>query len=220
MAVITVSASYGCGGSRVAPKLAEQLGARLLDRAIPAEVAEQMAVPLEQALQRDETVDSALGRLVSSFAPAAAAFGAAPFAGLTGLETLQDDVAYVRAAEKVIRDHAQHGDVVVLGRAAAIVLHEHRDAFHVRLDGPPAARAARAMALADISLSEAERRLKHTDQAREAYVRHFYNSDPRDARHYHLVLDATAYHLDDLVAIIMRAHRAWETARAVPTPPA
>jgi cytidylate kinase len=215
MSVITISASYGSGGSEVAPRLAEQLGAKLLDRAIPAEVAGHLAVPLDQALHRDESVGRGLDRFFGQFASAAVALGAmAP----GHAEGVPDEESYARAVEAVIREHAGRGDVVVLGRAAAMVLRERRDAFHVRLDGPPAARTARAMAMQGISRSEAERQLKDTDQAREAYVRHLYNSDPRDARHYHLVLDATAYRLDDLVDIIKAAYRARESARAAAPP--
>jgi cytidylate kinase len=214
MPVITVSASYGSGGSRVAPRLAERVGARLLDRAIPVEVAEQMAVPLEQAQRRDQTTVSAVERFVARFAAAGMAYGALAPDDLENI--LQDEGSYTRAAEKVIRDHAQQGDVVILGRAAAIVLREQPDVFHLRLDGPPAARAARAMTVRGISHSEAQRQLMLTDQAREAYVRHFYKCDPRDARHYHIVLDATAYQFDDLVDVIVYAHRAWQASRTAP----
>jgi hypothetical protein len=39
---------------------------------------------------------------------------------------------------------------------------------------------------------EARRRQRNSDRARLDYVKHLYHADPRDPRHYHLVLDSTA----------------------------
>ena len=49
MNIVTVSASYGAGGALVGPQLAERLGVRFLDRAIPAEVAERLAIPEDES---------------------------------------------------------------------------------------------------------------------------------------------------------------------------
>ena len=46
----------------------------------------------------------------------------------------------------LIREHTD-GGAVILGRAGAVILREHPEALHVRLDGPPARRIERAMEL-------------------------------------------------------------------------
>ena len=46
------------------------------------------------------------------------------------------------------------------------------------------------------------------DRAREAYVRHFYRCDPAEARHYHLVIDATALPVETVVDLVVTAARA------------
>src|SRR5919198_1107080 len=53
MTVITLSAPFGAGGSEIGPAVARRLGVRFLDRAIPTEVAERLAVPLREALLRE-----------------------------------------------------------------------------------------------------------------------------------------------------------------------
>ena len=55
---------------------------------------------------------------------------------------------------------------------------------------------------------QARKLAAETDRAREAYVKHFYKCDARDARHYHLVLDSTALELDTCVELVVRAARA------------
>ena len=118
MTIVTVSAAYGAGGALVGPKLAERLGVPFLDRALPTEVAERLAIPLDEAVARDESIGGVLSRMAMRLAPIGLAFGA---------ETAPDAVdeeAYRRTTEELIREHAASGDLVVLGRAAALVLHD------------------------------------------------------------------------------------------------
>ena len=141
MTIVTVSAAYGAGGALVGPKLAERLGVPFLDRALPTEIAERLAIPLAEAVARDESIGGVLSRMAMRLAPIGLAFGA---------ETAPDAVdeeAYRRTTEDVIREHAASGDLVVLGRAAALVLHDDPRSLHVRLDGPRDRRIEQAVRL-------------------------------------------------------------------------
>jgi Cytidylate kinase-like family len=192
---VTISASFGAGGSRVAPAVAERLGVEVLDRAIPARVAERLAVPLDDALAHDEALGDAIGRLASSFALLPELAGALVQAGVLAGED------YRRETERIIVEHAASGEVV-LGRAGALVLRDHPDALHVRLDGPPERRIAQAMGLGGLEKADAERMRRESDRAREAYVRHFYGADARDPALYHLVIDSTAIPLEIVAELI------------------
>jgi hypothetical protein len=197
---VTISASFGAGGSRVAPVVAERLGVEVLDRAIPARVAERLAVPLDDALAHDEALGDAIGRLASSFALLPELAGALVQAGVLAGED------YRRETERIILEHAPRGEVV-LGRAGALVLHDHPDALHVRLDGPTERRIERMMREQGLERSEAERLRKDADRAREAYVRHFYGADARDPAHYHMVIDSTRLEVGAVVEAIAAALR-------------
>ena len=94
---------------------------------------------------------------------------------------------------------------MVLGRAGAVILKDAPDALHVRLDGPPERRVEQAMALEELSREDAERLRKSGDRAREGYVKHFYNVDPRDPALYHLVIDSTALPVAAVVDVIAAA---------------
>ena len=54
MHVVTISATYGAGGSVVGPAVAERLGVPFVDRAIPTRVADDLGISVEHALTRDE----------------------------------------------------------------------------------------------------------------------------------------------------------------------
>ena len=200
MTVVTLSASYGAGGSHVGPRLADRLAVAFIDRVIPTAVAERLAVPLDDALAHDDAVRGALERVLMRFAPAAQAFS-----GAAAPPEMLDERSFLRATEEVIRERCSEGSGVILGRAAAVVLRDRPGALHVRLDGPPERRLAQAMALDGSDRETAERRMRETDRAREAYVQQFYGVDARDAGLYHLVLDSTALTLDACVELIALA---------------
>jgi cytidylate kinase len=201
--VVTVSASYGAGGSEVGPAVATALGLPFVDRAVPAGVARKLDVPLDLAEQRDETTDRGLWRVISSMALVPEMAGAGPLA----YHTFADEHAFREKTEEVLHEIAESGGVV-LGRAAALVLADRDDALHVRLDGPVEGRVAQAVARSGRSEAEVRRALRSNDAARAAYVRNFYRADPADARHYHLVLDTTAIPWDAAADLVVAAARA------------
>src|SRR5262245_43917849 len=126
MGVVTLSAAYGAGGSRLGPLLAERLGAPFLDRAIPAGVAQRLAVPLEEAEGHDQSSGSLFSRMVQRLAPLGQAYGA------EAVDVLDAD-AYRRETERIIREQAARRNGVILGRAGALVLAGEPGALHVRL---------------------------------------------------------------------------------------
>jgi cytidylate kinase len=207
MTLITLSAPYGAGGSQIGPEVARQLGVPFLDRAIPTAVAERLSLPLDEAVERDESAGGPLTRMTIWLGQVGQAFGAP---GAIPVESVEDE-DYRRATEHVLRDCAGTPDgAVILGRAGAIVLREHPGALHVRLDGPVEARIRQGMAVEGVDRETAERHIDETDKARRAYVNHFYRCDPREASLYHLVIDSTAIPLGACAELIVGAARARE----------
>lgn len=204
MGVVTVSASYGAGGSEIGPAVAAALGLPFVDRAVPVGVARKLDVPLDQAERRDETTDRGLWRVISSMALVPEMAGAGPLA----YNTYTDEHAFREKTEEVLHEIADSGGGVLLGRAAAIVLAGRADALHVRLDGPAEARIAQAVARTGKPEAEIRRALRSNDAARAAYVRNFYRTDPADARHYHLVIDTTAISWAAAADLVVTAARA------------
>lgn len=201
MHVVTISATFGSGGSVVGPAVAERLGVSFLDRAIPASVAGDLGVPLEEVVSRDEQVQSRLTRFLAAAAPASAEWmiGEGPPRG-----TLLRDEHLLACTQEAIRRSATEGGVI-LGRAAAIVLRDHPTALHVRLDGDPERRVRQAMTILGLTEQEAREAMARNDTARAAYVRHFYRADAASAEHYHLVLDSTRIPREACVEAIVGA---------------
>jgi cytidylate kinase len=119
---------------------------------------------------------------------------------------------YREATERVICEHAEEGRGVILGRACAYVLADRPEVLCVRLDGPEEARLEQAMRIQGIGLETAKERMRQTDRARDAYVRHFYGADPHDTSAFHLIVDSTAIGLDACVDLIARAAASRDSA--------
>ena len=211
MHVVTISASYGAGGGYVGPAVAERLGVAFLDRAIPVAVANDLGIPVHDAVSRDEKVRGWLSRLLSATAPMSAEYMVDPNHDRS---ILVSDDQVLRCTEGAIRKAVHPDGGVILGRGAAIVLADRPGAFHVRLDGDPERRLRQAMALRRISESEARAAMARNDKARMTYVRHFYGEDATRSEHYHLVLDSTQVPLETCVDVIVSAVQSCGKRRA------
>jgi cytidylate kinase len=115
---------------------------------------------------------------------------------------------HIAATERALRQAADAEGAVILGRAGVFVLRGRSDTLHVRLDGPVEARLRQAMAHEGLDEQTAREMQQEADQAREAYISHFYQGARwDDPRNYHLVLDSTAVSLDACVEVITAAAR-------------
>ncbi len=201
--VVTISASYGAGGDLVGPAVAARLGLVFHDRAIPAQVAGRLGVPVAEAEANDENVARGLWRIVASLGTMPD-----PMGGVVPVTEQLDERSFRLQTERVVREIANVPGGVVLGRAAAVVLGDRPDALHVRLDGPPERRLEAAVTRTGRPVEEVRRDLRANDAAREGYVRRCYRVDPASPRLYHLVVDSTALPLQTVVDLVVDAARA------------
>jgi cytidylate kinase len=201
--LITVSASYGAGGSIVAPALADRLGLPFLQRVTTSEGHVAEPGPCDEQLSAEEVRATPVHRLLAHLTQA---MPAGPTQSPPSTHH-QDDHLRGHGEAGIHRLLADGGGAVILGRAAAVVLGKDRG-FHVRLDGPAERRIVQGAVVEDISEEKARERLRAADKARTAYVRRLYRTDPADASLYHLVIDSTAMPLDAVIELILTAARA------------
>lgn len=205
MRVIAVSASYGAGGSVIAPLVAERLGVPYLDRAVAARDSERMEdeVRGEAAVSEEELERGLWNRILNALAATPTEFDPAA----AGMEH-PDRVMRSEAERRLRAFAADPAGGVVLGWAAPAVL---GGAFRVRLDGPPDRRLLQGMEIEDLDEASARRRLERTDDVRALYWRRLYRLDWRDPDLYHLAIDSTAVPVATVADVIVAGASAyWE----------
>jgi cytidylate kinase len=209
--VVTLAALYGAGGSVVGPRVAERLGVRFLDRAIPRSVAERTGLP-ETAVAGadDDEPQSRWNRLLDALGKASPPSGASGQVEQVDLENrkLHGEI------ERFLADASRAG-AVVLGRGGAIVLASVPGALHVYLGGSRDGRIERVMDLNNLDRPTAAARVKEHDRARMEYVRSVYGVEGDDPTLYHLMIDAIKLGVDVCVDLIVAASESLTRAPAV-----
>jgi cytidylate kinase len=198
--VVTISASYGAGGSVIAPAVAERLGFPFLDRAVPATEAAS-SLGAHEAAGDEERTEGLITRMLSRFA-------AVPdplTGGVSGVQGAGRDDLLKAQVETRVKEFAR-SDGVILGWGGTMII---GSAFHVRLDGPLEARVRRGMLIEGLDEETARSRLADTDRVRTLYVRRMHGRDWRDLELYHLVLDSTALDFDGCAGLVAEAARAF-----------
>lgn len=203
---ITISSAYGAGGGVVAPRVAERLGYKMLDRAISARVAGELQVSLEEA-QEGERKLSFADRFFRNLAPLADTIsGGAAIAAADGAAAEE----FRTEANKIMCESLADG-AVILGRGGAAALQDRTDVLRIRLYGSreERIRAAEKFGEGRVSPEQAEKNLEEVDAARAKYVQHLYGRDIDDPTLYHLQLNTPLLELEQCVTMIVDAYRAF-----------
>ncbi len=165
MPVITVSRQLGSLGRTVGGLVAGRLGYAMVWRDLINQAARRAGAP-EAAL-------SAIDEL-----------------GLLGARTSPKAIqAYCRAVEQVMKEWADKGNVVIVGRAGQVILRERPGTLHVRVVAPFDTRAARVATAHGISLESARAQVAASDRFRRRYLKRFYHALWDDPDLYDLVVN-------------------------------
>lgn len=174
-ATITISREFGCEGYLAAEKLKELMekktGAvwQIMDKALLAEVAKnhQLSEELFQSIgKRNRFIDD----VISTFSP--------------NWKTDQD---YYRLLCKQITALAEQGNVIIVGRGAALVTQNLANCFHFRLVGSAEFKTRSIMERTGLGRESAEEMITRRQRERDAFVKEFIGHDVCDPLMYHLI---------------------------------
>jgi cytidylate kinase len=204
--LITISRQYGAGGSEVARQVAAALGWQVLDNELIEEVARRAGVPAEQVAEKEERAPSFVERLARTLAASTPELLPRPVPGGTLPKLQERDL--VRLTESVVEEAAAKGRLVLVGRAAPVVLARERESLHVKLVAPKPFRIQAAAARLGVEPRQASEIVEDSDSSRARYHRQYYGRDWNDPINYHLVLNTGALGLDGATAVIVARARA------------
>ena len=200
MGIITISREFGSGGRELGKRLADALGYAYYDKEIVTAVAEQtqldehyVAYALEGGAFRNFPVH--FGRTFS-YSP-----------------TLMANEAKIFAEQnRILKEIASKGNCVIVGRAADVILREHRPFnLFVYADMPSKVQRCQERAPEEehMSAREMERRIRKIDADRRKYHGLISDIPWGDKRGYHLCVNTTDREIKELIPQIAEYIRIW-----------
>lgn len=172
--IITIGREFGAGGRTVAKRISETLGIPYYDKEIITMTAEHSGIS-EDLLHGTEDRDTARS-LFSWFLPGSAASSY--------------DRAILAQAQ-TIRQMAEKGPCVIVGRAADYILRDFPNLVNVFLYAEQGDKIRYAMDTFGDTREMAIRRVRNTDTARESYYHYLTKGKWGNLTNYHLSLNSS-----------------------------
>lgn len=194
--IITISREFESLGSEIAQKVAARLHIPYVDKFLITESAQKSGFPVEHIEARDEVLAS---RFEYSQTQAYYLYGA----GSTPYTT-NETVA--KAQFDIIRELAEEGPCLIVGRCANFVLRDRDDVLDVFIRAGRNFRVKQAMETLGLPEKQAAKVLKRTDKARQVYYRHYTGQDWHDPDAYHLSLNSDRLGIEASVDMIVQAY--------------
>ena len=200
MGIITISREFGSGGRELGKRLADALGYEYYDKEIVTAIAESnkldenyVSYALEGGSFRNFPVH--FGRTFS-YSPTLMATEARLFA----------------EQNRLIKEFAAKGNCVIVGRAADVILREHRP-FNIFVYADMASKVLRCQERASddeqLSAKQMERQIKRIDADRKRYHGIISDIPWGDRRGYHLCINTTDRDIKTLVPLVADYVKLW-----------
>lgn len=191
--VITISRQFGSGGRTIGKELAERLGVPYYDKELVDAVAKESGFShefIEEIGEYASVTSSFLFNIAVSSHPM----------GLVDSMSVSDKL-YVYQTN-VIRDLADKGPCVIVGRCADFILKDRPNCLHAFIHADYDFRAKRIVELYGETKQTPEKRLQDKDSKRKVYYRHYTNRVWGEAQNYDICLDAGKLGIERCVDIL------------------
>ncbi|MCS7223775.1 MAG: cytidylate kinase-like family protein [Armatimonadetes bacterium] len=230
MGVITISRQYGTHALEVAQEVAKQLNFEVFDKELLTYIAAEGQTQEDEVAKYDETALSPLEAFLRSlirYAPAHEILGWTPGATRDSILWLPDQDRLrqegsrfldheecLRLTQEVIRKLAKRGNVIVIGRAGALILQDASDALHIKLVADLNWRVMRIAQEQNLTVQKAKEKILSEDKRRSKYVWQFYRKDWEDPTLYHMVLNVGKLGVKRTAQLIVDGYRSLISASA------
>ncbi len=226
MTVITINGQIGSAGPEIGAEVARRLRFDYIDRLILAEAAKRIGATVE-ALAAKERRTLNLSERIANFMQTVMEHSTAPgmvgdpylggFSVLLGQEYEEAvkepisradqlrDKQFIQVTTAVIRDLAEAGNAVIIGRAGNLILRDRPDIFHVGLVSTLESRIKVIAEREGVSLEEAQKSAVESEKARQIYFRKYFNVMADAPAHFHMMLNTHLLAKDDAACIIVQA---------------
>jgi len=193
--VITIEREYASGGREIGDRLTKKLGMPCYGKEILEWVAVQQGTTPEQLRHLEETT-------TNSFLYSIAMASKLSTREMSGLS--KENELYLAEARK-IKELADRGGCILVGRCSSWVLRGREDVLNVFIQADMAFRKKRAVEVDGVDPSKAETTLRKSDKRRSNFYSANTGKKWDDRSEYHLILDSSKLGIDKCVEIISKS---------------
>ena len=192
--IITISREFGSGGRSIGKAVAEKLGYDYYDSELSQRVAEETGFSAEYIADAGE------------YAPGKSMLSYAFSSGTPHTGTSMNATDYLWAAQcRIIKELAEKGNCVIVGRCADYILRDRDDCLNVFIHADKAYKAKRIVELYGVTDKSPEKRLADKDAKRKVNYKYFTGREWGSIENYHICLNSALFGQDVCAAIIADA---------------
>ena len=193
--IITISRQCGSGGHTIGQALAEKLNIPLYDKKILEEVSRRSG--LAEDVIENEGEYSTSSKI---FNIAMGVYNAWD-SGQRDTMPLREQINAYQT--EFIREVADKGGCVIVGRCAEYILRERTDCLNVFIYGNPEDRVKRVIEEHRVPDAEAEVHVKKRDKKRAAHYKYITDREWGDVKNYNLCLDSSKLGIEKCIELIL-----------------
>ena len=203
--IITIGREYGSGGHEVGARLAERLGMKFYDKELIKIAADKMGC-CEHFVENNNEKTPGLFARSMTFSR-----------GGTYTQLSPEDNIYV-CQSLAVRELAEEGNCVIVGRCADYILRERDDVVNIFVHASIDDRVSRKMMLSETekSASAIKKEIAAQDKRREKYYNFYTGRRWGDSRNYHIAIDTSKIGVDGAVDVIVNYIEKYSTTGILP----
>lgn len=195
--IVTISRQYGSGGRYIGENLAKAMGVPCYDEKLIDMVAKESGFAQSFVAEKGERMTgSLLFNIASSLS-----FANNVFSTNNGV-TLQDEIYFTQ--NRIIKELADKGPCVIVGRCADYILREREDCLNVFIFADNESKIERAEKYFNITREEAPAVLKKNDKARANHYKYYTDQEWGMASNYDLCLNSGLIGIEGCVKAIQQ----------------
>lgn len=197
--VITIGRQFGSAGHDIGELVAKELGYEFYDKELVEMAAKKSNISDETLMNFDERATSSL-----LYSLASGSYSVRGIAGPLYYEMPINDKLFI-AQSDIIKEVAQTGNCVIVGRCADYVLEdmENVDVCNVFVYAPFEYRVQRVMDAFEINQKQAKDRVTKTDKQRKTYYNYYSNKDWGDMNHYDICVNSSKISVESAAKMII-----------------
>lgn len=197
--IITISREYGSGGRHIGKCVADKLGIPFYDKKLITQVAKESGLDIKFVEETGEysATDSFLYNLAIS--------NIYPFDNIYSKDsmTLENKIYIFQA--KVIKEAAEKGPCVIVGRCADYILRDRKDCLNVFIHADIEKKRERVIEYQEVNVKDVDREIRRVDKARANHYNQYTGEKWGNIKNYHLSIDSGAFGIDGSVEMICKA---------------